>query len=204
MSLVVEDGTGLSNAESYISVADATTYISNFYLSTDPQQQIWTTATSDTGSDAEVALRRSTRDLDAYYVEVYRSCQLTTTQALGFPRQPFYEFGKQPLYFPELNGYYYEIPSTQILVSGIPQALKNATIELALLLLGGFDLTGPLDRSNTTKSEKLQVGQVGVMSINEYFYPSSTVALQTRKINALLAPFLSSSSTGVNVRLVRG
>ena len=30
MALIVEDGTGLANAESYVSVADATTYHTNY------------------------------------------------------------------------------------------------------------------------------------------------------------------------------
>lgn len=76
MALIVEDGTGLANAASYLSVADATTYHST-YGSTG-----WSSATD---AAKEAALRRATQYLDARYtwlgVQTYPS-----TQALQWPR----------------------------------------------------------------------------------------------------------------------
>ncbi len=75
MSLVVEDGTGLANADSYLSVADATSYHASF------GNDAWAAATSDA---QEQALRRATQYVDANYS--FRGSPLTTTQALAWPR----------------------------------------------------------------------------------------------------------------------
>lgn len=76
MALVVEDGTGLATAESYISVADANARHTAFGN------------TGWTGTDAakEAALRRAT----AYMVQTYRARwkgeRINSTQALDWPR----------------------------------------------------------------------------------------------------------------------
>lgn len=74
MSLIVEDGTGLSNAESYASVADADAY----HLS------MGNTAWTGAEQLKEKALRRATQYLDAWYR--FRGERLLLTQSLEFPR----------------------------------------------------------------------------------------------------------------------
>lgn len=203
MTLIVEDGTGLVNAESYISVADATTYISTFYFPTDPLAVLWNAAVTAGGGTNEIALRRSTRDLDTVFGSVYWSSMLTSTQALLFPRQPFYEYNSGGNSFSQAaDGYYYHDNSTAILVTGIPEALKQAEVELALILLNGFDITGPTDRSGTTQREYSRIGTL--ISETNYFYASSPTAMNTRKVSALMAPFVSTDPSGVNVTLSRG
>lgn len=107
MPLVVEDGTGLVNAESYASVAEANTYHSNF------NNSAWT------GTDAqkEAALRKATQYLDATYK--WRGVIHSATQALQWPRTSVYS----------VNGRDYD--------NNVPSALKHATAELALSALGG-------------------------------------------------------------------
>lgn len=78
MALVVEDGTGLANAESYASVADATTY------ATDRELTAWTAGTV-TDANREAALRRATEYIEAEYGQRFAGVPLTTTQALHFP-----------------------------------------------------------------------------------------------------------------------
>lgn len=58
MALITEDGTGKSDAESYLSVVDADTYHTSFGNTT------WTAAST---SDKEVALRKATQYLDQKY-----------------------------------------------------------------------------------------------------------------------------------------
>lgn len=77
MTLIVEDGTGLSSAESYVSVATATTYHAAL------GNTAWATATL-VEADVEVALRRATQYIDSHYR--FRGEPLTSTQALAFPR----------------------------------------------------------------------------------------------------------------------
>jgi hypothetical protein len=81
MSLVVEDGTGLSTAESYISVADADTYFSN--------RGITTWAALDTGEATavrEAALRKATDYMTATYRDRWEGVRYTEDQALDWPR----------------------------------------------------------------------------------------------------------------------
>lgn len=74
MALVVEDGTGLANAESYVSVAVCDAY------------HLAMGNTTWTGADSvkEPALRRATQYIDAMYR--IKSERLLPTQALEFPR----------------------------------------------------------------------------------------------------------------------
>jgi len=107
MALIVEDGTGLVNSESYISVADATTYHANRANSD------WLLIT-----DKEAALRKATE----YMLQVYRfnwtGYRAVTTQALDWPRSMVY-----------LNDYAEEISVSSTIV---PNEVKNACAELAL------------------------------------------------------------------------
>jgi hypothetical protein len=72
--LVVEDGSGLVNAESYLSVADATAYHVKF-------GNAW--SDPDTAK-LESSLRAATQYIDSAYR--FRGCRLNPLQALQFPR----------------------------------------------------------------------------------------------------------------------
>lgn len=74
MTLTVEDGTGLANAESYISVTDTDTYFTNVGNAS------WTGTTAV----KEAALRKATQYLDATYSWI--GSILDDDQALGWPR----------------------------------------------------------------------------------------------------------------------
>lgn len=82
MSLIVEDGTGLPDAESYVSVADATDYHAA------RGNVAWAAATL---SQQEIALRVATDYLDSRYV--WRGTRRTIHQALLFPRFGIYVDG---------------------------------------------------------------------------------------------------------------
>lgn len=76
MTLVVENGTGLSNANSYASVATANAYATLRGL------------TDWTGTDAvkEAALIRATDYLEATYRNDWQGSRVSATQALSWPR----------------------------------------------------------------------------------------------------------------------
>jgi hypothetical protein len=105
--IVVENGSGLSNAETYISVADATAYFSNLKVTT------WT------GADAtkEAALRKATRFIDDRYR--FLGMKGSQPQALQWPRFNAYQDG-------------YLVPSNIV-----PDRVKWATAEAALIALTG-------------------------------------------------------------------
>lgn len=80
MPLIVESGVGLDDAESYVSVADATTYAAKMGHSA------WS-AVSVTEAQREAALRQATAYIDSRYR--FRGEPLTDTQELEWPRDGY-------------------------------------------------------------------------------------------------------------------
>jgi len=132
MALVVEDGTGLSTAESYISIADADTYIAA-YKGADAT---WDGASD---SDKEIAARQATQYLDGVYNwmgEIYRS-----EQALDWPRNYIYN-------------------DRGLMEVGIPTKLEQATAEVMFLIIGGTSISEDVTRSSQVTREKVDVIEV--------------------------------------------
>ena len=88
MSLIVEDGTGLAAADSYVSIADALEYHAAM------GNTAWAAATE---AAQEIALRRAAQYLDTEYR--YRGTRYNTAQALEWPRVN-YEFDYRPEVWP--------------------------------------------------------------------------------------------------------
>lgn len=79
MALIVEDGTGLATAESYISVAAADTYFTNYARNI----SAWA---SDTTANKEQWLREAAQTLDAIFAGQWKGKRIDGDQALSFPR----------------------------------------------------------------------------------------------------------------------
>lgn len=122
MAFVVEDGTGLSTANAYVSVADATTYL------TDRDGAAWIAATT---AVKQAAICEATTYLDSHYTYA-NGMRKTSTQALMWPRSGAFDF----------EGY---------ALDGIPQILKNACAELANFALTD-DLNGSQDRATVSET----------------------------------------------------
>lgn len=123
MTLIVETGSGLSNAESYASVAEADAYCTNLGLTA------WTGVTAD----KEIALRKATTYLDATYAwvgEIYDD-----TQALGWPRVEAYDNEGRDLNYI------------------VPSKIKAATIELAIKALTSELLSDTTSANFITKEK---------------------------------------------------
>lgn len=114
---MVETGAGLSNAESYISVADADSRHS----------AIGNTAWTGTDAAKEAALRRATAYMEGAYRQRWRGTKLMREQALSWPR-----------YGAVVDGWYVE--STIV-----PAEVANACADLALKALSA-DLAPDLER----------------------------------------------------------
>lgn len=82
MTIVVEDGTGKINAESYISVADATTYHAA------RGNAAWAALATD--AVREQSLRKATEYMGQVYRLRWKGARYTTTQALDWPRSNVY------------------------------------------------------------------------------------------------------------------
>lgn len=102
--VVVEDGTGLSTANSYATVAFCNTYFANQggVLS-------WTNATA---SARDTALRRATFWIDQTYGDRFVGLRSVNTQALEWPRSFAYDRQGED-------------------ITGVPLALQRATAEIA-------------------------------------------------------------------------
>ncbi len=174
MAIVAEDGTGKANAESYCTVAEASTYHSN----------IGNTAWASLASDAirEQCLRKATDFMLGRYRSRLAGSRKTTTQALDWPRSlvPVKDapdlYGGSPTYYDDAS---------------VPQAVKNACASLALRAATATLLT---DQTRTKKS-------VTVGPISTVYDDYSGQAVQYVEVDAMLAPFMKAG--GNQVEMVR-
>lgn len=111
MALTPEDGTGLANADSFVSVADADTYFGNH-----GSPSAWSDLTT---AEKESALRYATLWVDRRYAWPGEIRYPETPQALSFPL----ETGAEDMQGRELDP--------------VPQAVKDATCEAALAHVAG-------------------------------------------------------------------
>lgn len=130
MSLIVEDGTGKSNADSYVTLAECDAYHVRFGNSG------WKITTGAVSNEAERenAIKKATAFIDARYGNRFKGVRKTAEQALLFPR-----YG-----ISDNDGYVLE---------NVPLAVKRATCEAALRILVGIDLMPDLDRGGKIISE---------------------------------------------------
>lgn len=134
MALIVEDGTAKADAESYISVADATIYHAA------RGNAAWAALASDT--IREQLLRKATDYMLQYYRSMWKGLRATTTQLLDWPRANV-ELSDMGTYY----GY------GAILANNVvPLDIRTACADLALIAASG-DLAP--DIGQLVKREKI-------------------------------------------------
>ena len=138
MPLVVEDGTGKTDADSYLSVTDADTYNTNHSASA-----AWIAAAE---AVKEKALRLATQYLDVRYAGRWKGYKSTDAQALAWPR---IVAEKEDCYD---SAYYAH--------DALPVVLKDATAELALRVVGGDTLFADITKPGPIKSQSVTVGPI--------------------------------------------
>jgi len=166
MSLVV-------NLDSYLTQIEATAYVTANYASTDAQYIAWN-ALSTTDKDAR--LRKATKIIDR---QPLTGGKVLYTQTLAFPRAiptDYYYNQTHPGFIGWGNGYYVQ-PS-------IPDAVKNAQVELALCLMTGTSKRLELQR------EGVKSFSVGNLSEN---YGSGRSNPLPYEVYELLKEFLATS-----------
>lgn len=136
MSLIVEDGTAVQNAESYVTVAYADTYWSKRQHDATLYTR-WNTGTTEL---KEGALREASAYLDAVYGANYKGTRRGYVQGLLWPRRGALDSGGYPL--PDL-----------------PEELKKATCELAVRSYSAR-LSPDSERENQIKREKKVIGPI--------------------------------------------
>lgn len=135
MALIVEDGTGKADAESYISVADADTYHTAY-----GNPSAWSGASTPT---KETALRTGAQYLDAVYVLRWVGFRANDAQALDWPRA-----GAE-----DSDGY-------AIDSDVVPESVRRANAIAALKHINGDTLLPDLTQSGTVASESKRAGPV--------------------------------------------
>jgi hypothetical protein len=135
MALTVEDGSGLSNADAYVSEADADTYHAAHSGSTD-----WSGADSST---KEQAIRLATQFLDAKFNDRWKGKRANSGQALAWPRS----------YVNDADDY--EVASTSL-----PQTLVDACCEAALKVVEGDTLVDDVTDPGGIKETMVKVGPI--------------------------------------------
>ena len=135
----VEDGTGVADANSYITLADADQYVDNT-----SGDSTWTAPATD--ANKEKALRLATQYVDAEYADQWKGTASADNQSLDWPRAGV----------TLRDGY--GIDSDEI-----PQALKDAVCELAVDYLVNGTLMADVSSPGSVKRK-----QAGPVSI-EYF-----------------------------------
>lgn len=128
MSLIVETGAGLADAESYISVADTDAYWA------DVGDSLWATLNE---TEKEQALRRAVRFMKAIYRTKWAGRRVLQTQALDWPR---YNVLVEDL----------PVPSNTV-----PQEVRDACAELAIRAAAGPLLDDADTSSTQIKKDKV-------------------------------------------------
>ena len=167
MALIVEDGTAKTNSESYISVADADTYHTNYTGSSN-----WSSATT---AVKERVLRRATLVIDARYVLRWKGDRFSELQALDWPRHS----AEDP------SGFF-------ILTTVIPVNLQRATAELALREITETDGIIP-DQSDDGVISRKKV-KVGPIERDITFQGGSSPETKFTVVEKLLKELLESTS----------
>lgn len=159
MALVVEDGTGLANANSFATVAEGDALAAQ-HLYPEP----WTGASSPRKETGLIMATAVIERAIAYFGE-----RATTTQALGFPR------AYVPAYVRGNVQYYYDNAS-------IPVALKAATFEVARLLL-------EKDRTKEAETRGISDFSAGQGAIAVKFNAEDRAGILTENVVLMLQPF---------------
>lgn len=179
MSLIVEDGSIVANAESYLSVADADTYHSlrgnTSWAGTSP-------ATSTSAKEA--ALRKATEFINNEYYGRWKGELVDEDQSLAWPRN--YAINDE-------TGQYYDSES-------IPLLLKRATAEMALIALTE-EFYPTYDPTAIVISESSKVSVIEEKKTYRAPSEGSLTRKQWPILQRLLAPLVE--YPGDTVRLVR-
>lgn len=174
MAVTIVETVGASNANSFVSVAEATAYLEGRLNSS-----AWSGASA---ADQAAALVEATRELSA---RPWCGSRVTTTQALAWPRQWAPD--------PDAPG------ATYYAATIIPQRVKDATCELALEFLRA----GTTDAAGALKDDGIQTKTVDVLTTT-YFAPHQRPRGLARypRVLLLVGVLLEGSSTSAPV--IRG
>ena len=163
MALIVEDGSGKADAESYADVAFADAYV-------DAQGGSATWSAADDTTVIEPALRKATQWIDDTFGQRWKGYRKTQAQALRWPRQGVYD----------RDGYLIDSES-------LPLRLKQATAAVALEVVLGKNLFASATTTEVVGSKSIQVGS---LAVSKSFLGGASIQPDIPKAAALLQDLL--------------
>lgn len=174
--LIVEDGTGLSNAESYVSVAFVDNYFNTFYSALPSYP--WKAQREDL---KEIALRQVTSYYEFKYAIDLPGIRKTSSQNLSWPRIGALHDG------------------SYIDSAVVPTLLKQAIAELAIKYVTDPSLFFP-DRDSEAGVAEESVS-IGSVSVSTKYSATKNTEVVFAKIEAMLSKLVGGSRGGSAGRL---
>jgi hypothetical protein len=170
VNFVVEDGTGLDDANSYCSVDFADDYHTDHGNPTD-----WSTANL---SNKEAALRQATEAINLGFD--WKGTAINSTMALAWPRYNVEDENS------------YTMPADEV-----PVEVKNATAYLALKVVEGDTLLPDHEIEAGVKQKKEKVGP---LEESTTYFSAETPNKEYQKVEAMLRHLIVSWGISVNVQ----
>lgn len=191
-TLVVEDGSGLSNSNCYVSQADCVTFFTN--------RGVTDGFASLVSNDQIIAILRGAQFLEANYVSRWKAYRLLKTQAMAWPRvmsSPL-QWSGTPFTLRSMS-YLIDADGFPILSNTVPQAVINANCFLADAFARGVDLTPGVIYPSYRSRKAGDTQEVYAAAYRER--DSSMIS-----VDQMLEPFLISipGATFTNVQVARG
>lgn len=185
MTLTIEDGTSVLNADSYTTVAEVDTYITDY--TTD---LVWCTKSIP---EKESYIRKGTNYVDDFYRSRWRGrpTKERTLQTRAWPRRGVVLTYNNTV---EIN-WHIGTPTETVNPTEIPLELKQACMEAAIKLANDVDLQQDANFKGEVQREKVDIIEV------QYTAFSSGVKVRFPDIEDRLKPFITPRS---NPRMVRG
>lgn len=166
MALVVEDGTGLASADSYLSVAGADSYHASH-----GNPSAWSSAST---AAKESALQLATQFLDLTYGGQWLGVRIIETMSLDWPR-----YGVT-----DRDGFVIDSDA-------VPVQIEHATAYLALQVVNGDTLSPVVSAGTNISSESVTVGPI---TTSKTYIGEKTVAKNYPTVAMMLAPLIGGSS----------
>lgn len=169
MTLIVEDGTGVAGAESYVGVAEMDDYSAKHGITAWPSG-----STSAIIKQKEIALRRSAQYIDGHYGPEFPGRRGSSVQTLLWPRTGAALADGTPI--PE---------------NSVPACIRNAQFEVAGLAVAGVELTVTTEAGPVLKRKKTDVLE------KEWFEGTVDRAPVFGSVDAALSPLFGAETSGI-------
>lgn len=179
INFVVEDGTGLSDATSYISLADADQYVEDYVANASD----WNSAVDDVKKQA---LNVASQFIDIQYVPL-QGVRIKEEQALNWPRS----------YVIDRDGYSVDSDI-------VPKRVEQAAVEVALYFITNGEVYSQLDSEGRLQAQRITID---VITIQKQWSGSNPQSALKSKVDGFLSEYMSgggNGNPGLNAEVRRG